>query len=345
MEKLLKNSDINIYEILDSMDVGIWIMEYSETKGIHCFYGNKTLIRILGLTSEQSRNLSPEQFYDYWFKRIDLNNLKDIQKTINNMIAMFDYRPIKSITDEVCYIWHHDGKGKRNVRCGGKVVEKNDGVYKICGYHQDYTNILELRDCIKRKNEILSTKRLENINYLKEYYKELAYVDELTGIVNRRGFFDKINNIMQNRMRRSADNLWLTMMDLDFFKKINDNLGHLSGDKVLKFIGDVLKDLEKRHEGIYVFRYGGEEFIVLMYQYVFEEVERILENLRKTIENSQIPVEQGKVVQITCSMGTAYLKKKADADNKNIIYEGIQKADTALYRAKHRGRNRIEFEI
>ena len=82
-----------------------------------------------------------------------------------------------------------------------------------------------------------------------------------------------------------------------------------------------------------------------MYQYVFEEVERILENLRKTIENSQIPVEQGKVVQITCSMGTAYLKKKADADNKNIIYEGIQKADTALYRAKHRGRNRIEFEI
>lgn len=344
MGNFFESNEINIHEILDSIDVGIWILEYNEEKNIYRFYGNETLARIMGLSREQKEQMSPEQWYKYWYERIDLNYLDSIKRTIDNIIFIFDYKIAEHITDEVCYIWNHDLKGKVNVRCGGKVVSKQDGVYKICGYHQDYTNILRTRDCIKNKNELLSTRRLENINYLK-YYKELAYVDELTGIVNRRGFFDKINNIMENRMRRSSDNLWLTILDLDFFKKINDNFGHLSGDEVLKFMGNMLKDLERQHDRTHVFRYGGEEFIILMYQYSFEEVRQILENLRQTIENSQIPVDMKHIVKITCSMGTAYLKKVKNMEIKDIIYEGIQKADTALYKAKNSGRNRIEFKI
>lgn len=345
MKNLFENGNINVHEILNTLDIGIWMLEYSEKRNIYRFYGNKTLARIMGLSQNFGKKISSTEWYEFWYKRIDKNYINDVKKVIDNMIFMFDYKAVEYIIDEVCYVWHHDFKGKVNIRCGGKVIGKENDIYKIIGYHQDYTNILKLRDCIKNKNVLLSIKDLENINYLKEYYKELAYIDELTGIVNRRGFFDKINNIMENRMRRSFDNLWVTILDLDFFKKINDNFGHLSGDEVLKFIGKTLKCLENQYDRIYVFRYGGEEFIILLHQYTYEDVKFILNTLRKTIESSQVSISAGKSIRITCSMGVAYLKKDKNIGTKEIIYDGINRADVALYRAKHNGRNRIEFEL
>lgn len=345
MKNVFFNTDIDVYEILNSVNVGIWLMEYSKAENIYRFYGNETLARIMGLSKQQMKDLSSVQWFKYWYDRVDPYYLNDVQKTIDNMIFMFEYDRESYITDEVCYIWRHDTKGNVNIRCGGKVIAKDGNTYRICGYHQDYTDILKLKYCMKNKEEMQSNKKLEKANYLKEYYKELAYVDELTGIVNRRGFFEKINNIMENRMRRAHDNLWLTIVDLDFFKQINDNYGHLNGDKVLKFLGAILKDLERQTARTYVFRYGGEEFIILMYQYELFEVKRILNNFRLRVEQSPIPIDEKMTVHITCSMGTAYLKKEKGIETGKIIYEGMQRADRALYNAKNNGRNRIEMEL
>ena len=171
MKNVFFNTDIDVYEILNSVNVGIWLMEYSKAENIYRFYGNETLARIMGLSKQQMKDLSSVQWFKYWYDRVDPYYLNDVQKTIDNMIFMFEYDRESYITDEVCYIWRHDTKGNVNIRCGGKVIAKDGNTYRICGYHQDYTDILKLKYCMKNKEEMQSNKKLEKANYLRNIIK------------------------------------------------------------------------------------------------------------------------------------------------------------------------------
>lgn len=341
MEKFIKENNIKIFEILDSVNLGIWIIEYSEEKNVYKFYGNKTLYRIMGIKNK--KEMSTTDVFYYWYNRIDEKYLDDVNIVLRNMIYAFEKKSLDLKTDEVCYIWKHDTKGNRNIRCGGQVINCENGVYKICGYHQDYTDIVMIKDWIKKEENILK-KKIESANYLKQYYQELAYVDELTGVVNRRGFYEEIDYIIKNRMKREDDHLWISIIDLDFFKKVNDSYGHLNGDKVLKKMGELLLDLSNKNEDIFTFRYGGEEFIIVFYQKNRRDVNFILENFRRKLESEKIEIDASKKISVTCSIGVSNVKLNKLLNFEECRNDGLMRADKALYEAKRTGRNKVVFD-
>lgn len=346
MNKLSTNllSNVNMYEILDSVNVGIWMLEYSQEQSVYRLYPNETFFEILGIKNDAE--LTPENCFLFWYNRVEKEYEKDIQKTIENMINMYDRDPNGYITDEVCYIWNHPIYGKVNVRCGGKVINKENGIYKICGYHQDYSDIVKLKDRIEQEQRLkLVEKKIENIAHLKNYYQRLAHIDELTNLENRRGFYSKIDSLINVKSNNEEYSAWLSVLDLDYFKQINDKFGHLSGDKVLCSVANILKLISNKYENCYCFRYGGEEFIILLINVDQIEASKIFEECRITIKQKAIDIAFGQSIKVTCSMGATYIKDMYKLEDKNNINNSIHKADLALYEAKKTGKDKLVFNV
>ena len=346
MNKLSTNlfSNVNMYEILDSVNVGIWVLEYSKEQGIYKLYPNETFYEILGMKNH--KDLTPEGCFLFWYNRVEKEYEEDIQKTISNMISMYNRDPNGYITDEVCYIWNHPLSGKVNVRCGGKVIGNDNGVYRICGYHQDYSDIVKLKNHIEEEKRLQAAeKKIENIAHLKNYYKRLAYIDELTGLENRRGFYYKIKSLIKEKSSLDARQSWLSVIDLDCFKRVNDKFGHLSGDKVLFSVARTLTKIGKRYQNFYCFRYGGEEFIILLMNRNKIQATEIFEECRTAIKEKAIDIAFGQTIKITCSIGATYINDICELQNKSNINSNIHKADLALYEAKKTGKDKLVFNL
>ncbi|WP_448583710.1 GGDEF domain-containing protein [Thermocrinis sp.] len=163
--------------------------------------------------------------------------------------------------------------------------------------------------------------------------QELAYYDPLTGIPNRRFFFDHANLIFEEA-KRYGKKLSLLIMDIDHFKKINDTYGHDAGDMVLKTFADVLKSVA-RHSDICA-RMGGEEFAVLLPNTGLDGARILAERIRSTIANKPVEYDH-TIIVVTTSIGVSEFKNGMES-----IDELIKEADIALYRAKEGGRNRVE---
>ncbi|MEM6731826.1 MAG: GGDEF domain-containing protein, partial [Myxococcota bacterium] len=136
------------------------------------------------------------------------------------------------------------------------------------------------------------------------------------------------------RARALAAPLCLAVLDIDYFKNVNDAYGHVTGDRVLARIGAIAGDALRRTD--FVARYGGEEFVVLMPDTEPAEAKSVLERLREEIERSHVLAPNGTPVRVTASVGVAALE---DTDSPEQL---LERADRALYRAKSRGRNRLE---
>lgn len=160
----------------------------------------------------------------------------------------------------------------------------------------------------------------------------MATTDGLTGVYNHRHFQEKLNDALE-RAKRYNEKLVLMILDIDFFKKVNDNYGHPVGDLVLKNISQCLKSAARKVD--FVARYGGEEFAVIMVQTAKEGGIKFAERLRKMIEEKEIIFQGGKL-RVTSSIGLACFPD--DAEDKSKL---IEKADNALYQAKKEGRNRV----
>ena len=164
--------------------------------------------------------------------------------------------------------------------------------------------------------------------------ESLAITDGLTGLYTRTHFIERL----QEEIERSKTNsipISIAMIDIDYFKKVNDTYGHLAGDTFLKQLSNILR---RRFRSVDVLaRYGGEEFAVLMYHTRIEESYKILEEVRKMVEEEKffMPIESYRPIQIkkTISIGIAQLTTEQNPD------ELIKKADDALYFAKENGRN------
>lgn len=162
-----------------------------------------------------------------------------------------------------------------------------------------------------------------------------ARQDALTGLYNRRAFLERAAEELQ-RSRRYGTPLALAMIDLDHFKKINDQWGHAIGDQVLITFAEVLK---KSMRGVdIVARIGGEEFILLMTETPIEEAVRVAERIRKDIEAAELQLADTRL-RWTASIGVTLLLNGDDS-----IGTALGRADKALYRAKDKGRNRVEAE-
>ena len=167
--------------------------------------------------------------------------------------------------------------------------------------------------------------------YHEEIYR-MTIVDGLTQIHNKRYLYEALERELI-RGRRHERPLSLVMFDIDFFKRINDQFGHLAGDHVLREVAKVIQGRIRRDE---VFaRYGGEEFVIVLPETPLEGATALAENLRQRVEEHAF-VFQGERIPVAISIGCAQL---AQADK--TATDLIQRADEKLYEAKRSGRNRV----
>ncbi len=173
------------------------------------------------------------------------------------------------------------------------------------------------------------------IEVRKEYeerLRDLAIHDPLTALFNRRAFDERLREELRRTVRYQRP-LCLMMLDIDFFKRVNDTHGHNAGDEVLAGIADVLQTSAREND--MVARLGGEEFAVLMPETTSDAAARVAERLRKAVERKLFSTAAGDLA-ITISIGVAvWAGSIADAA------EFVNAADGALYRAKNSGRNRV----
>lgn len=166
-------------------------------------------------------------------------------------------------------------------------------------------------------------------------YKKLARIDALTGIRNRRAFFDDADQMLESLCREDGSrNVSVAVIDIDHFKNVNDTFGHAAGDKVIAYLanmmGEVIGD-----KGVFG-RTGGEEFSVFLPDMESAAASRLLERLRTAFEdNASRTIESTRA--ITLSAGVFAVKAQISK-----LDDAISKADEALYQAKRMGRNRIE---
>ena len=180
-----------------------------------------------------------------------------------------------------------------------------------------------------------TNKEMEQLRNELSNVRVTANTDGLTGLLNRRAFDEALIELVENATTKNA---CLAIMDIDHFKRVNDNFGHLIGDKVIKYFASLLK--KHAAECHYVARYGGEEMAIIMPDTTLAEAFSLIEQIRKVLDKSVLKHknETETLGKITVSAGIAALKAVDTA------YTFTERADNALYRAKQTGRNKVVTE-
>lgn len=163
---------------------------------------------------------------------------------------------------------------------------------------------------------------------------EIAMLDGLTGLLNRRGFLIVAQELFYLAQRKKA-NIAIFMIDIDHFKKINDRYGHPRGDTVLREVAKSLKTTVRKSDVLC--RYGGEEFVILFPEILSSAVPKMAEKIRKGVEKSR-----PKGIPVTISIGVKQGVIQKDSDK--IFFSWISKADKQLYQAKTNGRNCVAHD-
>ncbi|MBL0522706.1 GGDEF domain-containing protein [Aeromonas enteropelogenes] len=173
-----------------------------------------------------------------------------------------------------------------------------------------------------------------------EHLRLTSRLDGLTGIANRAHLDDCLERAWR-RCHRARAPLSLVLLDVDYFKQFNDFYGHQLGDDCLQQVGRLLAGVERREDDLAA-RYGGEEFALLLPCTGMQGALQVADRIRTALKELGIPHQKSLVSsRVTCSFGVATLIP----DNSMKIADLIQKADAALYQAKHNGRDRIEVAL
>lgn len=307
--------------ILSCAGVGIWHITLFDNEKPSMKASFK-MRELLGIGSEE---LSGEEIYEKWYAGIKPSSLPSVQVSVAEMME-------KGISENT-YVWVHPTLGDRYVRCGGTAQYIEGKGYILRGYHSDVSETInsdmkqkqQLADALEetRKQKQLLQQALDN-------YKQADYDrrrDFLTGLRNRQDMYELLqDNLSGKRDEISA----MFMMDIDNFKMLNDNYGHVTGDECLKKIGAALIDYGKIND-MFFYRYGGEEMLGISFggQKTPDEIAEELVSLIRDLNFRRDDLETGVV---TVSLGYT-------SDNQH--YEKmIDKADNAMYRAKSNGKNR-----
>lgn len=195
--------------------------------------------------------------------------------------------------------------------------------------------------------DISQRKRIEELEQEKAaYYQRLSNTDALTELNNRRHFMEQAQTALQ-QASRYGHIVALVMVDIDFFKKVNDTHGHAAGDALLKNFGNLLRHFFRQTD--IVGRYGGEEFVFLLQQTTLAEAVATTEKLRLQVEATPVHVD-GKTISFTASFGlcacapTPFSEGGQQRDMQVLLESMIKCADSYLYRAKASGRNCVSYD-
>ncbi len=182
-----------------------------------------------------------------------------------------------------------------------------------------------MNDEIKRANSVIST-----LNAKVQELEKTSNLDPLTKVFNRRALDSYLKNIFANNINYP---IYIMMVDIDNFKFINDNYGHITGDKVLIYISSLLK--QTLRDGDKIYRYGGEEFTVTISRANDTQANSIAQRVLKLISSSSL-IYLGEKLEVTASIG---LTKLLPTDK--TAEDLLERADKALYQSKSEGKNRV----
>ena len=226
---------------------------------------------------------------------------------------------------------------------------KDSDVIVMTGYADDYSyegaiNVgasdfvikpVRLEELLLRLKRVLKERELtkERVRMMEKLQK-LAVTDGLTKLYNSRSFYSQLETEV-DRFNRYKHPLALLLLDLDHFKDYNDSFGHLEGDKVLVRFSQIIKSCLRTNDSAY--RYGGEEFTVILPETGGAEARTVAQRIRSALEAERFYPENGKDVQITISIGVTQYKSKEE------LSTFIQRADKAMYLSKQNGRNKVSM--
>ena len=275
---------------------------------------------------------------DFYIEVLVSDNDKYFDVAVEDTVKVFDYIQLRKITEPLLICENKNFRypylSKSSI-CNAIAIPavENDSIYGVMLIaSEDYdffeSGITFYESSITDFTSALISDRL--------YFKteDMAKKDGLTQIYNRYYFNEFYNKLIEEINNTEGSSLSLAMLDIDFFKSINDTYGHLAGDEVIKTVARIDKEFAMKYEGRAV-RYGGEEFLLILRDKSVEETYEILREMHEEIKNSVINFN-GTYIRINVSIGLAsYPETNPD------IHEVLDASDKALYYSKENGRGMI----
>lgn len=263
---------------------------------------------------------------------------KELVSANSAFLSFFNYENIKDFKNEHKCVCDYFEDGETDDFLLAQIGNLSWAEYIIANPHKKHkakvtigekTTIFEVKlSIVENRQETLYIIVFADISFI----LLRSTTDELTGVANRLYF----NAVLEHSFyiaRRIRQPLSVVFVDIDYFKAVNDNYGHLVGDAVLKQVASILKSNIRKSD--VVARWGGEEFIVILPNTALDKSVEIAESLRKNIKDENLD----SVGSITCSFGVATLMENENTE------EFLNRSDSLLYQAKELGRDRIESEL
>ncbi|WP_149714490.1 diguanylate cyclase [Campylobacter concisus] len=246
-------------------------------------------------------------------------------------LIITDYRmPVKDGLEVLKEVRKEKDKNSLGVIVMTSPSEKTDASIFLKNGASDFiAKPFSKEELICRVNNTIEA--MENINKIANF----ANRDFLTGVYNRRFFYSDVEEYVQVA-EETNEPYAFAMIDVDYFKKINDKYGHDGGDRVLKSIAKILNDNTKGSD--IVARFGGEEFCVVLKKINKEEAVKFFVNLRAKVAENEVTIKKEKV-KVTISIGISFGNGHCEIDDM------LEACDSALYTAKENGRNRVEIAL
>lgn len=306
-------------------------MEYSQTNPF-LFHFCKQLSVQLASISKQQKTIAPSEFAElvatatnevlesYASGAIDLQSYRD---TIADEYKELAIKSIDSyaVTNQ---------KIEKISEEQSELLENNDALINFDKITEKFNDIqVHLSDEVTRANEVIHT--------LMEQVKNLEVktsLDPLTKTFNRYALHEHLKTILEKNVVDFE--IFVLMVDADNFKMINDQFGHIAGDKVLIFLAKLFK--KALRDGDRVYRFGGEEFIIILNRTDIEGAQLVAERLLTLCRNNK-PLFQNQQITVTLSIGMTKLQPNDTIDTV------IERSDAALYKAKNNGKDRLETEF
>ncbi len=198
----------------------------------------------------------------------------------------------------------------------------------------NYSILLKKYEQLKRRHQKIikrSDNQAKRLFELNQKLKKMAYIDSMTGIYNRRYFFETATNMVEFAKRENIP-LSLAIIDIDKFKKINDTYGHDIGDHVIKMLASLIIDMIEAND-IFA-RFGGEEFILMLPERTLQQAYLFLEQIREITQECTVDQK----INFTISTGVVEMTLENET-----LQKAIKRADLNLYEAKEQGRNRVIY--